>query len=130
MAGSRIPIAVAHGEGRAQFKSTSDLQMASNIGSPDSCLALRYVDSYGNVAGPEKYPANPNGSPLGTAGVVSIEEGVNGRVLALMPHPERVVRGVTNTWGLPGLERVGGADGGWMRLFRNARKWVEKSNIY
>ncbi|KAJ3327451.1 hypothetical protein HDU76_011782, partial [Blyttiomyces sp. JEL0837] len=129
MAGSRIPIAVAHGEGRAEFASESDLVTAA-AGGAGSCLALRYVDNYGSPAGPEKYPFNPNGSPLGTAGVVSVGDG--GRVLALMPHPERVVRRAANTWSLPDVARVTGGSpvsgefAGWMKLFFNARAWVEE----
>jgi phosphoribosylformylglycinamidine synthase len=124
MEGSKIPIAVAHGEGRAEFSSAQALERAA-AGGVDSCLALRYVDNYGAPAGPERYPLNPNGSPLGVAGVVSVGDG--GKVLALMPHPERVVRGVANTWATPGLARAGGEDGGWIRMFRNARLWVEKN---
>ncbi|KAI8622761.1 Phosphoribosylformylglycinamidine synthase [Chytriomyces sp. MP71] len=123
MEGSRIPIAVAHGEGRAQF--TSDAERDAAVGGgKKGCLSLRYVDNYGAPAGPERYPYNPNGSPCGIAGVVSVGDG--GKVLAMMPHPERVVRGVANTWATPGLDRAGGADAGWMRMFRNARIWVER----
>ncbi|KAI9335025.1 CobB/CobQ-like glutamine amidotransferase domain-containing protein [Zopfochytrium polystomum] len=122
MAGSRIPIAVAHGEGRAQF---DDDQPAA-----EGLIALRYVDSTGRVAGPERYPYNPNGSELGAAGVVSAD---GGRVLALMPHPERIVRVAANTWALPDARRVAGPDtdadgyGGWIRIFTNARAWVERN---
>ncbi|KAJ3010600.1 UNVERIFIED_CONTAM: hypothetical protein HDU68_002058 [Siphonaria sp. JEL0065] len=123
MEGSRIPIAVAHGEGRAQFASDAERDIAVGGGNKAS-LALRYVDNYGAPAGPEKYPLNPNGSPFGIAGVVSVGDG--GKVLAMMPHPERFVRGVANTWASPGLERAGGPDSGWQRMFRNARVWVEK----
>ncbi|KAJ3352098.1 hypothetical protein HDU83_008376 [Entophlyctis luteolus] len=126
MHGSRIPVAVAHGEGRAQFASDAerDAVAASANGGSEGCLALRYVDNYGSPAGPEKYPFNPNGSPLGLAGVVSVGDG--GKVLALMPHPERYVKGNANTWALPTIERAGGKDSGWVRIFRNARVWVEK----
>ncbi|KAJ3084504.1 hypothetical protein HDU99_000506 [Rhizoclosmatium hyalinum] len=122
MEGSKIPIAVAHGEGRAQFKNDGERD-AAVAGDKKACLALRYVDNYGAPAGPEKYPLNPNGSPFGIAGVVSVGDG--GKVLAMMPHPERFVRGVANTWATPGLERAGGADSGWARMFRNTRVWVE-----
>ncbi|KAI9337967.1 CobB/CobQ-like glutamine amidotransferase domain-containing protein [Obelidium mucronatum] len=122
MEGSRIPIAVAHGEGRAQFRNDQERDAAVGGGNK-ACLALRYVDNYGAPAGPEKYPLNPNGSPFGIAGVVSVGDG--GKVLAMMPHPERFVRGVANTWASPSLERAGGIDSGWMRMFRNARVWVE-----
>ncbi|KAJ3121485.1 hypothetical protein HK100_012360 [Physocladia obscura] len=123
MEGSKIPIAIAHGEGRAQFQNESDRD-AAVAGGKSGCLALRYVDNYGAPAGPEKYPYNPNGSPFGVAGVVSVGDG--GKVLAMMPHPERYVRGVANTWASPVVERAGGQDSGWMRVFRNARVWVER----
>ncbi|KAJ3264662.1 hypothetical protein HDU77_007853 [Chytriomyces hyalinus] len=123
MEGSRIPIAVAHGEGRAQFVSDAERDAAVS-GGANGCLALRYVDNYGAPAGPEKYPLNPNGSPFGLAGVVSVGDG--GKVLAMMPHPERVIRGVANTWATPGLDRAGGEHSGWIRMFRNARLWVER----
>ncbi|KAI8923940.1 CobB/CobQ-like glutamine amidotransferase domain-containing protein [Entophlyctis helioformis] len=128
MGGSRIPIAVAHGEGRAEFhadagaagvavgaRGRDPLEYAVSSG----MAALQYVDGNGTVAGPERYPYNPNGSPLGIAGVTSDD----GRVLALMPHPERVIRGVTNTWSTGGRDT--GVYSGWMRLFWNARSWVE-----
>ena len=77
-------------------------------------LGLRYVD-HGD-APTDRYPFNPNGSPLGLAGVCSED----GRVTAIMPHPERVFRGVQNSW----APREWAEDGGWMRLFRNARVFV------
>ncbi|KAJ3284942.1 hypothetical protein HK104_009699 [Borealophlyctis nickersoniae] len=117
MEGSRLPIAVAHGEGRSEFASVEDMETAVSQG----LVAVRFVDNYGSPAGPERYPFNPNGSPLGITGVTTLD----GRVTALMPHPERVVRGGANTWG---SERSGwGEDGGWMRMFRNARVWVEQN---
>jgi phosphoribosylformylglycinamidine synthase len=106
MAGSRMPIAVAHGEGRAEFAS-SDQQHAA-------IAALRYVDNDGSVT--EDYPANPNGSPGGLTGFTSAD----GRATILMPHPERVFRSVQMSWRDPSL----GEDSPWMRLFRNARAWV------
>jgi phosphoribosylformylglycinamidine synthase len=117
MEGSMIPIAVAHGEGRAQFDSDADLQTLVTDG---STLAARYVDNYGSVAGPEKYPFNPNGSPLGITGVTSAD----GRFLAMMPHPERVVRGVTNTWGTQDERYNWSKEGPWMQMFKNAYSWV------
>jgi phosphoribosylformylglycinamidine synthase len=108
MAGSRLPIAVAHGEGRAEFSSAADEQAAQTL------LALRFVDNRGRVA--TNYPANPNGSPQGAAGYVSDD----GRVTILMPHPERVFRTVQNSW----HPADAGEDSGWMRMFRNARVWV------
>jgi phosphoribosylformylglycinamidine synthase len=108
MAGSRFPIAVAHGEGRAEFASAADQAAAAAL------VALRYVDNRGRIA--ERYPANPNGSPQGIAGLASAD----GRVTILMPHPERVFRTVQNSW----HPAAAGEDSGWMRMFRNARAWV------
>jgi phosphoribosylformylglycinamidine synthase len=81
MSGSSLPIAVSHGEGRAAFKHPSDLQALNEA----QMIPIRYVDNYGKVT--TKYPANPNGSPEGIAGVRSRD----GRVLALMPHPKRTI---------------------------------------
>ena len=108
MAGSQLPIAVAHGEGRAEFASASDETAAR------AQVTLRFVDNGGRVA--TRYPANPNGSPAGIAGLASSD----GRVTILMPHPERVFRTVQNSWYPP----TAGEDSGWMRMFRNARVWV------
>ncbi|GMM36706.1 phosphoribosylformylglycinamidine synthase [Saccharomycopsis crataegensis] len=114
MEGSRIPIAVAHGEGYASFSSSDKLEAleASNG------VAVRFVDNYGKPA--EKYPFNPNGSPNGVTGIAND----NGRVLAMMPHPERVCRLEANSW-YPGDKRAEWQNyGPWIKLFRNARKWV------
>ncbi len=108
MAGSMLPIAVAHGEGRAEFASPADEAAAGGL------VSLRYVDNRGRVAA--RYPANPNGSPQGLAGLTSAD----GRVTILMPHPERVYRTVQNSW----HPASAGEDSGWMRIFRNARAWV------
>ena len=110
MNGSRLPIAVAHGEGRAEFASNGKLSALNE----SSLVALRYVDNRGNVT--EKYPANPNGSPSGLSGVTSS----TGRVSIMMPHPERVFRTVQNSW----HPSEWGEDAPWMRMFRNARKWL------
>ncbi|OUS23055.1 phosphoribosylformylglycinamidine synthase ['Osedax' symbiont bacterium Rs2_46_30_T18] len=110
MQGSIMPIAIAHGEGLAQFSSEQHLQSATNSGS----VALRYVDNFGQVT--EHYPQNPNGSPLGVAGMTSVD----GRVTIMMPHPERVFRAVQNSWAPDEWQE----DGAWMRLFRNARVWL------
>jgi phosphoribosylformylglycinamidine synthase len=104
MAGSRIPIAVAHGEGRAEFAD----------GVERALVALRYVDHRGEVA--ERYPFNPNGSPGGVTGFTTPD----GRFTILMPHPERVFRTVQNSWHPPEW----GEDGPWLRMFRNARRWI------
>jgi len=108
MQGSRMPIAVAHGEGRAEYRGDAR---------PDRGVSLRFVDNRGNVA--ERYPANPNGSPGGITGLTSDD----GRVTIMMPHPERVIRTVQNSWHPDDW----GEDGPWMRLFRNARLWVDGS---
>ncbi len=110
MAGSVLPIAVAHGEGRATF-AAGGLARAEQSGT----LALRYADSRGQIA--ERYPANPNGSPTGVAGLTTTD----GRVTIMMPHPERVFRAVTNSW----RPDAWGEDGAWLRLFRNARVFVQ-----
>ncbi|MDH3979838.1 MAG: phosphoribosylformylglycinamidine synthase [Gammaproteobacteria bacterium] len=109
MAGSILPVAVAHGEGRADFGAES----ASGV--LDSGLVVaRYVDGHG--AATENYPANPNGSPLGITGLTTAD----GRVTIMMPHPERVFRTLTNSW----HPAEWGEDGPWLRMFRNARAWV------
>ncbi|GHC15871.1 phosphoribosylformylglycinamidine synthase [Kushneria pakistanensis] len=110
MAGSRMPIAVAHGEGQAQFRDGAHLRQAQTSGT----VALRYVDNFGEVT--TGYPANPNGSPSGITGLTTQD----GRVTIMMPHPERVARAVTNSWRPQEWHEAGG----WMRMFRNARKWV------
>jgi phosphoribosylformylglycinamidine synthase len=107
MAGSRIPVAVAHGEGYAEFASDAARAAARRL------VALRFVDNYGRVT--ETYPANPNGSPRGISGLTTAD----GRFTILMPHPERVFRTVQNSWHPDGW----GEDGPWMRMFRNARRW-------
>jgi phosphoribosylformylglycinamidine synthase len=108
MAGSRIPIAVAHGEGYAEFRNPRSLESAQAL------VALRYVDNHGRPT--EWYPYNPNGSPGGITGLTTPD----GRHTILMPHPERVFRTVSNSWHPPEW----GEDGPWMRIFRNARKWL------
>lgn len=106
MAGSRIPVAVAHGEGRVEFDSPAQQDAAQ--------VTLRYVDHHGRVT--EAYPLNPNGSPEGITGLTSRD----GRFNIMMPHPERVFRAVQNSW----HPEEWGEDGPWMRLFRNARVWL------
>jgi len=105
MAGSRLPIATSHGEGRASFACDTDRYAASYT------IAARYVDNHGNVA--EQYPANPNGSPDGICGLCNDD----GRITIMMPHPERVALTVQNSWHPDDW----GVDGPWMRMFRNAR---------
>ena len=106
MAGSTMPIAVAHGEGRAEFASTNDVDNA--------LVAMRYVDNYGKPT--ERYPNNPNGSPRGITALTTTD----GRVTIMMPHPERVTRTVQHSWHPDDW----GKEGPWLRLFHNARKWV------
>ena len=106
MIGSRLPIAVAHGEGRVQFSSQANMESAN--------IALAYVDNHGKLT--ERYPLNPNGSPHGVTGLCSDD----GRATIMMPHPERVFRTVTNSWHPPEW----GENGPWLRMFENARVWV------
>ncbi|MGJ8521579.1 Phosphoribosylformylglycinamidine synthase [Carnimonas sp. R-84981] len=111
MEGSRMPIAVAHGEGLARFESDAVMRDVHTRGQ----VALRYVDNYGIAT--TQYPANPNGSPAGITGLTSRD----GRVLIMMPHPERVFRAVTNSW----RPAEWNDDGAWLRMFRNARVFVD-----
>ncbi|MBI2961161.1 MAG: phosphoribosylformylglycinamidine synthase, partial [Betaproteobacteria bacterium] len=106
MAGSRLPVATAHGEGRAWFDREGGAERA--------LAALRYVDNRG--AASETYPCNPNGSPLGVTGLTTAD----GRFTILMPHPERGFRSVQHSWHPVDW----GEDSPWMRIFRNARRWV------
>ena len=102
-----MPIAVSHGEGRAVFSS----EAAERAFLAGHGTVMRYVDHYGRVA--TTYPRNPNGSPHGIAGITSID----GRVTLTMPHPERVYRAAQNSWRPTDWTD----DGGWLRMFRNAR---------
>jgi phosphoribosylformylglycinamidine synthase len=99
MQGSMLPIAVAHGEGRAEFRSEDDMHQIIL----DKLVALCFVDNRGKLA--QTYPYNPNGSPHGITGLTTAD----GRFTVMMPHPERVFRAVTNSW---------------LRIFRNARVWI------
>jgi len=107
---SVLPIAVAHGEGRAEPDSDAALDALDQAG----LVAARYVDNHGQLAA--RYPANPNGSPRGIAAVTSRD----GRVTLTMPHPERVFRAVQYSW----RPREWREDSPFMRLFRNARVFV------
>jgi phosphoribosylformylglycinamidine synthase len=113
MAGSVLPVVVSHGEGRVEFALGDDLQYLQNAGK----VPLRYVEAPGSAA--ECYPANPNGSRGGATAFANAD----GRVLILMPHPERVFRTVQHSWHPPGW----GEDGPWLRLFDNIRAWSENS---
>uniref|UniRef100_UPI00286CBC12 phosphoribosylformylglycinamidine synthase n=1 Tax=Roseateles sp. TaxID=1971397 RepID=UPI00286CBC12 len=106
MAGSRLPIAIAHGEGFADFSQRGD--------SAKVARAMRFVDHHGQPT--ETYPLNPNGSPDGLTSVTTAD----GRFTVLMPHPERVFRNVQMSWTSGGISELSP----WMRMFRNARRWV------
>ncbi|WP_418113450.1 phosphoribosylformylglycinamidine synthase [Vibrio scophthalmi] len=110
MEGSRMPIAVSHGEGRVEVRDNDHLNAIENSGT----VALRYVDNHGNPT--QQYPNNPNGSPNAITGLTTTD----GRVTIMMPHPERVFRTVANSWSPEGW----GENGAWMRMFQNARKNV------
>ena len=109
MAGSRIPIATSHGEGRAVFDSDTARYSASYT------VAMRYVDNYGNVT--DAYPANPNGSSDGICGLSSED----GRVTIMMPHPERVAMTRQNSW----RPNNWGEEGAWMKMFRNVHSAID-----
>lgn len=106
MVGSRLPVALAHGEGQAVFDNVDQAKAAQ--------VSLGFVDNHGAMT--EAYPLNPNGSPFGITGLCSDD----GRVTIMMPHPERVFRTVTNSWAPP----TWGESGPWLRMFENARTWV------
>ncbi|STY62129.1 phosphoribosylformylglycinamidine synthase [Mannheimia haemolytica] len=107
MAGSHMPIAVSHGEGRVEFKNSDQLHNLQK----QHLIAAQYVDY--NLNPTEQYPANPNGSALGITALTNTD----GRVAIMMPHPERVFRAVSNSWAPEDWTE----DGAWVRLFRNAR---------
>ena len=108
MAGSCIPIVVAHGEGRAEFRDEDQRESAGRH------VVMRYLENDGTLA--SSYPANPNGSPDAIAGLTSED----GRVTIMMPHPERVIRTVQNSWHPDDW----GEEAPWLSLFCNARSWV------
>jgi phosphoribosylformylglycinamidine synthase len=110
MAGSRMPIAVSHGEGHAEFSSEDAIGTANDSGT----VSMRFVDNYGQVT--ETYPANPNGSPDGITALTTTD----GRVTIMMPHPERVFRTVANSWHPDEWQE----DSPWVRMFRNARAFI------
>ena len=110
MEGSVLPIAIAHGEGFAEFTNTS----AADAFSTGGRVAARYVDNHHQVT--QHYPLNPNGSPHGMTALTT----TSGRVTIMMPHPERVFRSVQHSW----APKTWGENSPWMRLFENARTWV------
>jgi phosphoribosylformylglycinamidine synthase len=111
MAGSHMPVAVAHGEGRAEFSQASDMNDLVKSG----LVGARFVDS--SIQTTSRYPANPNGSPEGITGLTTSD----GSVTIMMPHPERVFRAVQHSWKPDDWQE----NGSWMRLFQNARVWVD-----
>lgn len=111
-----MPIALSHSEGRAHFSTTESQSAAAASLFAQHLVPIRYVDNY--LVPTERYPANPNGSPLGIAGLRSVD----GRVLAMMPHPERCVLN-PGSWVPPGAEKWGDF-GPWVRVFQSARRWV------
>jgi phosphoribosylformylglycinamidine synthase len=105
MAGSKIPVVIAHGEGRAEFTESNQQQ---------ALVALNYIDNYGVET--TDFPMNPNGSPEGITGLTTAD----GRFTIMMPHPERCFRKIQNSWQPSDWKE----DGAWLRMFRNARVWV------
>jgi phosphoribosylformylglycinamidine synthase len=110
MDGSMMPVAVAHGEGRAEFANGAAAAAFSTSG----LVSARYIEGNRRVA--TNYPANPNGSPFGIAAITNED----GRVTLTMPHPERSFRYAQNSWRPDGA----GEYSGWYRMFANARRWV------
>jgi phosphoribosylformylglycinamidine synthase len=106
MAGSRLPIAVAHGEGYANFKHRGNAGKA--------IAAMRFTDNFGSAT--ERYPFNPNGSPGGLTAVTTLD----GRFTAMMPHPERVFRNIQMSW----TDGDPSAFSPWLQLWQNARRWL------
>lgn len=114
MSSSSLPIVVSHGEGRAHFSSPADLHSLNT----HHLIPMRYTDHHGSVT--EEYPFNPNGSPEGIAAVQSRD----GRVLAVMPHPERTIMADVGSWAPKEKLEERGQFGPWFMLFLNARRWV------
>ena len=111
MEGSQLPIAVAHGEGRAEFAQRGDQAMMQS----NDQIAMRFMTTEGEVA--TRYPANPNGTPEGVTAICNAD----GRVTILMPHPERTIAGTTGSW----WPRANGDKTPWFQMFVNARKWTK-----
>ncbi|KAF2153551.1 phosphoribosylformylglycinamidine synthase [Myriangium duriaei CBS 260.36] len=117
MHGSYLPIATAHGEGRASFNDTVGPSGAQRL-LDEGLVSLRYVDNY--LKPTERYPYNPNGSPQGITGVRTPD----GRCLALMPHPERTILKGVGSYIPADKADAWGEYGPWVRMFKSARKWV------
>ncbi|MBT5059600.1 MAG: phosphoribosylformylglycinamidine synthase, partial [Gemmatimonadetes bacterium] len=115
MTGARLPVPVAHGEGRAQFVSPAHAPQLAAAGQ----VALRFVDHRGQVAA--LHPANPNGSPEGITAVTSLD----GRVTLMMPHPERVFRNLQFSWAPNSWRKKQFSP--WMRMFENGRDYALQS---
>jgi phosphoribosylformylglycinamidine synthase len=114
MSGSHLPIAVAHGEGFANFKHQGNARKIEQ----DQLAAMRFIDHHGQAT--ERYPFNPNGSPLGLTSVTTAD----GRFTVMMPHPERVFRNVQMSWYPKEWNQTQDGASPWLRMFRNARVWV------
>jgi phosphoribosylformylglycinamidine synthase len=110
MQGSMMPVVVAHGEGRIETRDCSAAELLER-----KLACMRYVDGAGEAS--EIYPLNPNGSELGLNGFTNDD----GRFTIMMPHPERIFRSVQNSW----HPREWGEYSPWMRMFRNARLWID-----
>ena len=106
----KIPVVVAHGEGRVNFSKEKNMKKIKNI-------CLQYVDNYDQVT--EKYPSNPNGSPMGITGITNND----GRFTIMMPHPERLFLSSQNSWSSWSKERQMNFTP-WMRMFFNSREWL------
>ena len=111
MEGSRLPIAIAHGEGRPEFKAAGDLAALQANGQ----VAMRFITNAGAVA--KAYPANPNGAEQGVTSICNAD----GRVTILMPHPERTIAGTVGSW----WPQANGVKTPWFRMFENARSWAK-----
>ncbi|MDR0702704.1 MAG: phosphoribosylformylglycinamidine synthase [Azoarcus sp.] len=110
MTGSRLPIVVSHGEGRADFRDEAARHAA--------LVSLRYIDNHGAPAA--RYPANPNGSPGGATAFTTLD----GRFTIMMPHPERTARSLQMSWAPQWLIESSPDESPWLRMFRNARRWL------
>ncbi|QDS68964.1 hypothetical protein FKW77_008849 [Venturia effusa] len=118
MNGSKLPIVTAHGEGRATFQNDGDARSTPAAIAEQGLVAFRFVDN--KLEPTERYPFNPNGSPNGITGVRSLD----GRVLAMMPHPERTILKEVRSWAPETEEKEWGDFGPWVRMFKSARRWV------